>query len=111
MATAKTILAASLFAAFLSATLLSACASTPTPEPKTWMGHDPAGLAADEAACHKETEDIDAGQANGYSDSRYGVASALAEAIDRDDPLKNHRADARAAAFITCMSDKGWHPG
>jgi len=39
------------------------------------------------------------------------VAAALDEAVDRDDPLKNHSGDARAAAFITCMSDKGWHPG
>ena len=103
MATAKTILAV-----WLGAALLASCASAPTPEPTTWVGHDPAGLAADQAECHKETDGIDAGQANGYSDSRYGVASALAEAVDRDDPLKNHRADARAAAFITCMSDKGW---
>ena len=106
MAAVKTILSV-----WLAAALLSACASAPTPEPKTWVGHDPAQLAGDRAACQKETDDIDAGQANGYSDSRYGVASALAEAIDRDDPMKDHRGDARAAAFITCMSDKGWHPG
>lgn len=97
--------------AMLAAALLSACANTPTAQPKTWTGGEPAHLAADQAACHKDTDNVDAGQANGYSDSRYGVASALAEAIDRDDPLKDHRGDARTAAFITCMSDKGWHPG
>jgi hypothetical protein len=97
--------------AMLGAAALSACASTPVPAPRTWVGGDPARLAADQAACHKETDDIDAGQANGYSDSRYGVASALAEAIDRDDPLTNHRGEARVAAFQTCMGDKGWRPG
>jgi len=100
----------SIFAVLFGAAALAACATVSTPEPKTWVGQDPARLPADQAACHQETDDIGLG-ANGYSDSRYGVAAALAEAVDRDDPLKNHSGDARAAAFITCMSDKGWHPG
>ena len=95
-----------------AALALAGCAgdTAPAPEPATWTGGDPAHLAADKAACHKETEDVGLG-ANGYSDSRYGVTSALAEAVDRDDPYRNHRGDARVAALITCMSDKGWHPG
>ena len=94
----------------LIAAALAACGANLAPEPKIWVGGDPAHLAADQGACRKETEDVGLG-ANGFSDSRYGVAAALAEAEDRDDPLKNHRADARAAAFITCMNDEGWHPG
>jgi len=100
-----------LMAALLGAAMLSACASEQTPEPKTWTGGDPAQLSADQAACHKDTDSIDAGQANGYSDSRYGVASAMVEGIDRDDPLRDHRGEARVAAFITCMGNKGWHAG
>ncbi len=95
----------------LGSATLASCASAPSVEPKTWVGGDPAHLSDDQSVCHKETDSITAGQANGYSDSRYGVASALAEAIDRDDPLKDHSGDARVAAFITCMSGKGWHPG
>jgi hypothetical protein len=100
------------WAAMLGAAALSACASpSAAPEPKTWAGGDPDRLSADQTACHKETDSLDAGQANAYSDSRYGVASALIEGLDRDDPLRDHRGDARAAAFITCMGNKGWHPG
>jgi hypothetical protein len=98
-------------AVMLGAAALCACAGVTTPEPKTWVGGDPTRLNADRVACHEETDNVDPAQARGYSDSRYGVASALAEAVDQDDPLRNHRADARAAAFITCMSDKGWRPG
>ena len=105
MGTAKTLLAIGLCTA-----ALASCASAPAIAPQTWTGGDPAHLAADQAACHKDTDNVGLGP-NGYSDSRYGVASALAEAVDRDDPFKNHSGDARAAAFITCMSDKGWHPG
>jgi hypothetical protein len=105
MAEGKAILGVVLCAAWLSG-----CASAPASE-KAWVGGDPAHLTADQTTCRKETDNLDAGQANGYSDSRYGVSSALAEAIDRDDPFKDHRGDARKAAFITCMSDKGWHPG
>lgn len=97
----------------LGAAFLAACASSSgtTPEPKTWVGGDAAHLASDQTACHKEADNVDAGQAGSYSDSRYGVSTALAEAIDRDDPYRDHRGDARNAAFITCMTDKGWHPG
>jgi hypothetical protein len=95
----------------LCAAWLSACASAPASEQKAWTGGDPGRLAADQTTCRKEADNVDSGQANGYSDSRYGVSTALAEAIDRDDPFKDHRGDARKAAFITCMSDKGWHPG
>ena len=98
-------------AAVLGAAALSACASAPAPPPVTWTGGDPAHLTADKAACHKETDGLDAGQANAYSDSQYGVASALIEGLDRDDPMRDHRGDARAAAFITCMTNKGWHTG
>jgi hypothetical protein len=98
------------FLLIVSAAALAGCAGTPAPAPTVWTGGDPSRLAADQVACHKETDNIGLG-ANGYSDSKYGVSSALAEAIDRDDPLHNHAADARKAAFITCMSDKGWHPG
>ena len=101
--------ASSFLTVLLGAGMLAACASAPPPEPKSWAGGDPAHLAADQAACHKETDALDAGQANSYSDSRYGVASALIEGLDRDDPLRDHRGDARVAAFITCMSNKGWH--
>jgi hypothetical protein len=99
----------SILAILLGASALSACASAPPPV--AWSGRAPSLLSADQAACHKETDDVDLAQANGYSDPKYGVASALAEAVDRDDPLKGHQMDARHAAFITCMSDKGWHPG
>jgi hypothetical protein len=103
--TAKT-----LCAIVLTASALAGCASAPASAPTQWTGGDPAKLAADQAACHKDTDGIGLGS-YGYSDSKYGVSSAMAEAIDRDDPFKSHAGDARKAAFITCMSDKGWHPG
>ena len=102
--------ARTLCAILLAASALAGCASTPAAAPTPWTGGDPAKLAADQAACHRDTDGVGLG-ANGYSDSRYGVSSALAEAIDRDDPFKNHADDARKAAFVTCMSDKGWRPG
>ena len=103
----------SILAAALAASALSACAgdAPTTPEIKTWTGGDAAHLSADQAACHKETDSLDAGQANAYSDPSYGVASALIEGLDRGDPMRDHRSDARAAAFITCMTNKGWRAG
>ena len=98
------------WAALLAASALSACAgASAPPAPINWIGGDPTHLAADKAACQKEVEANDVDQANGYSDPRYGVANALAAKIDDDDPLTNHKAAVRAAAFEACMTDKGWH--
>ena len=63
--------AAMLGTAMLEAATLTGCASTATPEPATWVGRPPARLAADRTACNRDTDDVDAGQANGYSDPRY----------------------------------------
>jgi hypothetical protein len=89
------------------ATLLSACASDKPPA-ETWSGGDPGRLAADQAACHEESAKLDVNDASNYSDPRYGVTSAMAEAVARDNPLANRGAIVRQAAFDTCMSDKGW---
>lgn len=89
--------------------LLAACASAPPPAAEAgWTGADPARLKGDVAACARDAEQVDVNQASGYSDSRYGITSAMAAAIDRDDPLTDHSAGVRSAAFATCMADKGW---
>ena len=89
--------------------LLAGCA-TPTPKsaPVRWAGGDPAHLEADKAVCHKEASELDTNQAAGYSDPRYGVTSAMANAIGRDNPLTDQHKAVRLAAFDTCMNDKGW---
>jgi hypothetical protein len=89
------------------AALLSACASD-KPAAETWSGGDPAHLAADQAACHSESATIDVNDPSNYSDPRYGVTSAMAEAVARDNPLADRGAIVRQAAFDTCMNDKGW---
>jgi len=88
------------------AALLSACASDKPAE--TWSGGDPAHLAADQAACHDESAKLDVNDPSNYSDPRYGVTSAMAEAVARDNPLANRGAIVRQASFDTCMNDKGW---
>ena len=103
MATVKTILALMLVAG-----ALAACATTSGPEPKTWTGGDPAHLAADQAACRNEAANLDVNEAANYSDPRYGVTSAMAEAVARDNPLADRGAIERQAAYETCMNDKGW---
>jgi len=92
---------------FAVAALLSACASD-RPAPEIWSGGDPAHLAADQAACHNESATIDVNDPSNYSDPRYGVTSAMAEAVARDNPLADRGAIVRQAAFDTCMNDKGW---
>ncbi len=88
---------------------LSACADAPKPAPGlAWTGGDPARLTADEAQCHKEVDDLDVNVSAGYSDPRYGVTSAMAAAVGRDNPLANRAQIVRDAAFTTCMTDKGW---
>ena len=103
--TAKLKIIAAIYAA---AATLSACASASDGPALTWTGGDPTHLKPDQAACHKQADSVDVYQANAYSDSRYGAATAMAAAIDRDDPLHGHNSGARLAAFMTCMGDKGW---
>lgn len=86
---------------------VGACASS-TAAPETWSGGDPAHLAADQAACHNEAATLDVNDPSTYSDPRYGVTSAMAEAVARDNPLADRGAIVRQAAFVTCMTDKGW---
>jgi hypothetical protein len=87
---------------------LTACANAPAPVAQTWAGGDPAHLTADQADCRKEANAVDVHQAAGYSDPRYGVTSALAQAVGQDNPLMDQRAAIRLAAFDACMNDKGW---
>jgi hypothetical protein len=94
--------------ALAAAALLAGCATAPTAAPVRWVGGDPAHLAADQAACQHEADDLDPNQAAGYSDPRYGVTSAMANAIGRDNPLTDQHKAVRVAAFDTCMNDKGW---
>jgi hypothetical protein len=95
-------------AAMILAAGLCACASTPKQPPIVWSGGDAAHLAADEASCHQEAANLDIQEASGYSDPRYGVTAAMAEAIAKDNPLADRAAIVREAAFETCMNDKGW---
>ena len=88
---------------------LAACASAPPPAPEpAWAGGDPAHLAADKAECQKEANALDPNVSAGYSDPRYGVTSAMAAAVGRDNPLDNRAQIVRDAAIATCMGDKGW---
>ena len=86
---------------------LGACASSGA-APETWSGGDPTHLAADQAACHGEAAALDVNDPATYSDPRYGVTSAMASAVGRDNPLADRGAIVRQAAFETCMNDKGW---
>ena len=92
----------------LAAAALAGCASTPKTAADEWVGGDPAHLAADEAACHNESASVDVNEASGYSDPRYGMTSAMAASVARDNPLTDTRPQIKAAAFATCMTDKGW---
>jgi len=94
-------------AVLLAATALTACASN-APTPITWGGGDPTRLAADEAACHTESEGVDINAASGYSDPTYGTTAAMAAAINRDAPLTDQHAAVKQAAFAACMTGKGW---
>ena len=51
---------------------------------------------------------VDANAIGGYSDPRYGMSSAMAAAVAKDDPLTDTSPQAHAAAFAACMTDKGW---
>jgi ABC-type glycerol-3-phosphate transport system substrate-binding protein len=97
-------------AVLASLAVLAACASSPPAAPPeiAWSGGDPARLAADKAQCRKEAENIDVKLSAGYSDPRYGVTSAMAAYVDKDNPLDNRSQVTRDAAFVTCMNDKGW---
>lgn len=98
-----------LLAAIFSLTALAACASAPPPPPEpAWTGGDPAHLVADKAECRKEAETIDVHVSAGFSDPRYGVTSAMAAYVDKDNPLANREKITRDAAYVTCMTDKGW---
>ncbi len=91
---------------------LGACASAPPPQPTaTWVGGDPAHLAADQAACQHDADNLDPNQSATYSDPRYGVASAMAAQVGRDNPLLDQKANVRTAFITVCMGDKGWKPG
>ena len=85
---------------------LSACATRPAAE--VWTGGDAGKLAADQATCHNEAARLDVNDPSNYSDPRYGVTSAMAEAVARDNPLADRGAIQRRAAYETCMNDKGW---
>ena len=89
-----------------AAVWLSACATKP--EAEVWSGGDASHLAADQAACRNEAANLDVSEAANYSDPRYGVTSAMADAVARDNPLADRGAIVRQAAFDTCMNDKGW---
>ena len=101
-----------LLTAGLCCLVLGACAhDAPVAEaPVVWRGGDPAHLAADRADCKRESAGVDVRQAEGYSDPRYGVSSAMARAVSDYDPLVDTRAAQRTAAFYACMNDKGWKP-
>jgi hypothetical protein len=90
-----------------AAMALGACASTSRPT-DAWVGGDPTHLAADTAACHQESAGIDPNAISGYSDPRYGMTSAMAAAVAKDNPLADTSPQAHAAAFAACMNDKGW---
>lgn len=93
----------------LGLVLISACASAPPPPPEpAWTGGDPAHLAADKTECRKEANDVDVNVSAGYSDPRYGVTSAMAASVNRDNPLANRAQITRQAVYMACMSDKGW---
>ena len=97
-------------AGLLCAVTLTCCASPQTPAPAvTWTGGAPTRLAADKAACEKESANIDINSASGYSDPRYGATNAMAAALNRDSPLTDRRKAVRNAAMTACMNDKGWH--
>ena len=91
----------------LGAAALDGCASAPKPA-DSWVGGDPAHLAADMAACRDESAGVDVNAAAGYSDPRYGMTSAVAAAVAKDNPLTDTRSQVKAATFATCMNDKGW---
>jgi hypothetical protein len=85
---------------------LAGCATTKPQD--AWTGGDPVRLSADEAACRQESAAIDPNAIAGYSDPRYGMTSAMAAAIAKDNPLADTGPQAHAAAFAACMNDKGW---
>ena len=90
---------------------LAACASEPAkPAETVWIGGDAARLEIDKAQCRKEVAALDVNVSAGYSDPRYGVTSAMAAAVGRDNPLADRQTLVRDAAFATCMGDKGWKP-
>lgn len=91
-------------AAFLA---LGGCVSTPKAS-DAWVGGDPAHLAADEKACREESAAVDVNAVGGYSDPRYGVTSAMAAEIAKDNPLTDTKPQIRAATYAACMGDKGW---
>jgi len=100
------------WAGLVGASLLAGCASRePPPPPIVWVGGgDAVRLAADTAACQKESINVDYNSAAGYSDPRYGPTNAMAAQINRDAPLRDQHAAIRAAAMAACMTGKGWKP-
>jgi hypothetical protein len=88
--------------------LAAACTTTAKPPPIAWSGGDPHHLASDDAVCRDEAARLDVSQPSTYSDPRYGVTSAMADAVARDNPLADRGAIVREAAYEACMNDKGW---
>jgi hypothetical protein len=93
----------------LSVLALAGCTTNKKPPPEVWTGGDPAHLVADKAECHIEADKLDVSDPSTYSDPRYGVTSAMAEAVAKDNPLADRGAIVRQAAYDTCMGDKGWN--
>src|SRR5271167_2002734 len=94
--------------AALAAVVVASSASDNKAPGDVWTGGDPARLTADKADCQKDADGLDVNNASNYSDGRYGVTAAMAEAIAQNDPLTDQGPAIRRAAFETCMSDKGW---
>jgi hypothetical protein len=93
----------------LGALALAGCAGGAKPVSEVWTGGDPTHLAADRAECHIEADKLDVSDPSTYSDPRYGVTSAMAEAVAKDNPMADRGAIVRQAAYDTCMGDKGWN--
>ncbi len=88
---------------------LSACASTPAPSrDPVWLARTDANLAADLAACTRESNNVDLNSITSYSDGRYGPAAAMARQVQDGDVNGITMKDVYAAVRDSCMTSKGW---